>query len=35
MDRRGAGEQAAELVLYLMAVPIGLQILLWVLLGTT
>ena len=33
MDRRGERERGAELVLYLMGVPIGVLILLWVLLG--
>ena len=35
MDRLGERERVGELVLYLMGVPIGVQILLWVMLGTT
>jgi len=35
MDRRGERERGGELVLFLMGVPIAMQILLWVLLGKT
>ena len=35
MDRLGEHERVGELLLYLMGVPIGVQILLWVMLGTT